>query len=368
MLSRTIISSKASWERIRPLLLHAPKTERAPHIRTQPLRSQSLKGRRQEPCALFRSFSTNGPTLAETKVIAVPQMAESILEGVLASVYKRVGDYTTTLTITKVLVSEGDTVTVGQPVVEVSLESRDLIKGKYSEASKAKHKEEFNKSDLHQEPPKQVKMSRMRMRTAERLKESQNKATFLTTFNEVDMSSVMEFRKQNKDEVLRKHGVKLGFMGLISRASALALKEIPTINASIENDEMIMYRDYIDLIRNIENMKIVDVEKGIADLGTIARDGKLTMGDMAGGTFTISNSGIWGSLFGTPIINVPQTAVPGIYGIQERPVAVNGEAAIRPMMYTALTYDHRLVYGREAVTFLTLVKNHWEDPSNMLIV
>ncbi|GAB1208705.1 hypothetical protein APSETT445_007456 [Aspergillus pseudonomiae] len=216
---------------------------------------------------------------------------------------------------------------------------------------------------------------------SQRLKESQNTTAFLTTFNEVDMSKVIEFRSQNKEGVLQKHSVKLGFMGPVARASALALREIPAINASIENDDTIVFRDYIDLsvavatprglvtpvLRNMESRSIVEIEQGIAELGKKARDGRLTMDDLIGGTFTISNSGIWGSLFGTPIINIPQTAVLGIYGIQQRPVAIDERIEIRPMMYTALTYDHRLVDGREAVTFLTLVKKYLEDPASMLI-
>ncbi|CAI7569586.1 unnamed protein product [Penicillium bialowiezense] len=226
-----------------------------------------------------------------------------------------------------------------------------------------------------------VKMTRIRKRTAQRLKESQNTAAFLTTFNEVDMTRLMEFRKNNKEEVLEKHGVKLGMMGSMARASVLALKEIPAVNASIENDDTIVYRNYVDLsvaasipkglvtpvLRNIESMSILQIEKGIAELVKKARDGKLTMDDLNGGSFTISNSGIWGSLFGTPIINLPQTAVLGTYGIQDRPVAVNGQVEIRPMMYVALTYDHRIIDGREAVKFLVLTKRYLENPETMML-
>ncbi|OJJ06545.1 hypothetical protein ASPVEDRAFT_87844 [Aspergillus versicolor CBS 583.65] len=226
-----------------------------------------------------------------------------------------------------------------------------------------------------------VKMTRMRQTTAKRLKESQNTAAFLTTFNEVDMSRLINFRKKNKDGVLEKHGVKLGFMGPMTRASALALKEIPAVNASIEGGDTIVYRDYVDLsvaaavpkglvtpvLRNVESMSISEIERGIAGLVKKARDGKLTLSDLSGGTFTISNSGIWGSLFGTPIINLPQTAVLGTYGIQDRPVAVDGRVEIRPMMYIALTYDHRIIDGREAVIFLNLIKTYLEDPERMLL-
>ncbi|KAH7138353.1 dihydrolipoyllysine-residue succinyltransferase [Dendryphion nanum] len=231
---------------------------------------------------------------------------------------------------------------------------------------------------------RRVKMNRMRLRIAERLKQSQNTAASLTTFNEVDMSSIMEFRKLYKDEILKKTGVKLGFMSAFSRACVLAMKEIPAVNASIEGPnggDTIVYRDYVDIsvavatekglvtpvVRNAESLDLVGIEKTIADLGRKARDNKLTIEDMAGGTFTISNGGVFGSLMGTPIINLPQTAVLGLHAIKEKPVVVNGKIEIRPMMYLALTYDHRLLDGREAVTFLVKVKEFIEDPRKMLL-
>jgi 2-oxoglutarate dehydrogenase E2 component (dihydrolipoamide succinyltransferase) len=244
-------------------------------------------------------------------------------------------------------------------------------------------------------------MNRMRLRIAERLKQSQNTAASLTTFNEVDMSSLMEFRKLYKDEILKKTGVKLGFMSAFSRACILAMKDIPAVNASIEGPnggDTIVYRDYVDIsvavatekglvtpvVRNTETLDLVGIEKAIADLGkkasrtcsyidddeltcAKARDNKLTIEDMAGGTFTISNGGVFGSLMGTPIINLPQTAVLGLHAIKEKPVAINGKVEIRPMMYLALTYDHRLLDGREAVTFLVKVKEYIEDPRRMLL-
>ncbi|KAE8336524.1 hypothetical protein BDV24DRAFT_141658 [Aspergillus arachidicola] len=231
---------------------------------------------------------------------------------------------------------------------------------------------------------RRVKMNRMRLRIAERLKQSQNTAASLTTFNEVDMSSLMEFRKLYKDDVLKKTGVKLGFMSAFSRACVLAMRDIPAVNASIEGPnggDTIVYRDYVDIsvavatekglvtpvVRNAETMDLVGIEKAIADLGKKARDNKLTIEDMAGGSFTISNGGVFGSLMGTPIINLPQTAVLGLHAIKEKPVAVNGNIEIRPMMYLALTYDHRLLDGREAVTFLVKVKEYIEDPRRMLL-
>lgn len=231
---------------------------------------------------------------------------------------------------------------------------------------------------------RRVKMNRMRLRIAERLKQSQNTAASLTTFNEVDMSSLMEFRKLYKEEVLKKTGVKLGFMSAFSRASVLAMRDIPAVNASIEGEnggDTIVYRDYVDIsvavatekglvtpvVRNAESMDMVGIEKAIADMGRKARDGKLTIEDMAGGTFTISNGGVFGSLMGTPIINLPQSAVLGLHAIKDKPVAVNGKIEIRPMMYLALTYDHRLLDGREAVQFLVKIKEYIEDPRKMLL-
>ncbi|KIJ61512.1 hypothetical protein HYDPIDRAFT_176919 [Hydnomerulius pinastri MD-312] len=225
-----------------------------------------------------------------------------------------------------------------------------------------------------------VKMNRMRLRISERLKESQNAAASLTTFNEIDMSSLMDMRKKYKDEVLKEHDVKLGFMSAFARACALALKEIPAANASIEGEE-IVYRDFVDLsvavatpkglvtpvVRNAEGMGFLEIEKEIAALGKKARDGKLTLEDMAGGTFTISNGGVFGSLYGTPIINLPQAAVLGMHAIKEKPVVVNGQIVIRPIMVVALTYDHRLLDGREAVTFLVKVRDYIEDPRKMLL-
>ncbi|KAF8348699.1 dihydrolipoamide succinyltransferase [Amanita rubescens] len=225
-----------------------------------------------------------------------------------------------------------------------------------------------------------VKMSRMRLRIAERLKESQNAAASLTTFNEIDMSSLMEMRKKYKDEVLKEHDVKLGFMSAFAKACTLALREIPAANAYIEDDE-IVYHDFVDLsvavatpkglvtpvVRNAEAMNFVQIEKEIADLGKKARDSKLTLEDMSGGTFTISNGGVFGSLYGTPIINLPQAAVLGMHAIKEKPVVVNGQIVIRPIMVVALTYDHRLLDGREAVTFLVKVKEYIEDPRKMLL-
>ncbi|SCV04546.1 LAMI_0H16996g1_1 [Lachancea mirantina] len=228
---------------------------------------------------------------------------------------------------------------------------------------------------------RRVKMNRMRMRIAERLKESQNTAASLTTFNECDMSAVLEMRKLYKDEIIKKTGIKFGFMGLFTKACTLAAKNMPSVNGAIDGDQ-IVYRDYSDVsiavatpkglvtpvVRNAESLSVLEVEEEISRLGKKARDGKLTLEDMTGGTFTISNGGVFGSLYGTPIINMPQTAVLGLHGVKERPVTVNGQIVSRPMMYLALTYDHRLLDGREAVTFLKTVKELIEDPRKMTLM
>ncbi len=225
-----------------------------------------------------------------------------------------------------------------------------------------------------------VKMSRLRQTIAKRLKEAQNEAALLTTFNDVDMSAVIEARTRYKDLFEKKHGIRLGFMGFFAKAVALAARDIPSVNASIEGDE-IVYHNYLDLsvavsapkglvvpvVRNADAMSFAEIEKAIADFGKRAKEGTLGMEDMAGGTFTISNGGVFGSLLSTPIVNPPQSAVLGMHRIEERPIAKDGQVVIRPMMYLALTYDHRLVDGREAVTFLVRVKEAIEDPTRLLI-
>ncbi|WP_427969054.1 2-oxoglutarate dehydrogenase complex dihydrolipoyllysine-residue succinyltransferase [Altererythrobacter sp.] len=225
-----------------------------------------------------------------------------------------------------------------------------------------------------------VKMTRMRQTIAKRLKGAQEEAALLTTFNDVDMSAVIEARTKYKDMFAKKHDIKLGFMGFFAKAACLALKDVPAVNAYIEGDE-IVYHDYVDIsvavsapnglvvpvIRDCDKKGFAQIEKDIADFGTRAREGTLTMDDMKGGTFTISNGGVFGSLMSTPIINPPQSAVLGLHRIEDRPIALNGEVVIRPMMYIALSYDHRLIDGREAVTALKIMKEAIEDPTRMLI-
>ncbi|KAL6923812.1 hypothetical protein ACHAPO_011380 [Fusarium lateritium] len=401
---------------------------------------------RAHPLVMLPSMMQTVRTYADS-VIKVPQMAESISEGTLKQFSKSVGDYvaqdeeiatietdkidvavnaTEAGTIKEFLVAEEDTVTVGQDLVRIELggepsgDKKDAPKEeptKSESESKPTPKQESapepkketapapSKPEAPRQPEKKesksesstssgpsmgnreerrVKMNRMRLRIAERLKQSQNTAASLTTFNEVDMSNIMEFRKLYKEDVLKKTGVKLGFMSAFSRACVLAMRDLPAVNASIEGPnggDTIVYRDYVDIsvavatekglvtpvVRNVESMDMIGIEQSIADMGKKARDNKLTIEDMAGGTFTISNGGVFGSLMGTPIINLPQSAVLGLHAIKERPVAVNGKIEIRPMMYLALTYDHRLLDGREAVQFLVKVKEYIEDPRRMLL-
>lgn len=225
-----------------------------------------------------------------------------------------------------------------------------------------------------------VSMSRMRLRIAERLKEAQTNAACLTTFNEIDMSALMSMRSQYKDVFLEKHGIKLGFMSAFVKASVSALEEQPAVNAYIEGKE-IVYHNYCDVsvavasptglvvpvIRNAESLSFAGIEKEIMNYAKKAKDGSLTINEMTGGTFTISNGGVFGSLMGTPILNPPQSAILGMHGVFERPVAVKGNIEIRPMMYVALTYDHRIIDGREAVLFLRRIKDCVEDPRRMLL-
>ncbi len=225
-----------------------------------------------------------------------------------------------------------------------------------------------------------VKMTRLRQTIAKRLKSAQDTAALLTTFNDVDMSAVIEARATYKDLFEKKHGVRLGFMGFFTKAVALAARDVPAVNAQIDGDE-IVYHNYLDVsvavsapnglvvpvVRNADAMSFAQIEKAIGDFGAKAKAGALTMEDMSGGTFTISNGGVFGSLMSTPIINPPQSAVLGLHRIEDRAVVRDGQVVVRPMMYLALSYDHRLIDGREAVTFLKIVKEAIEDPTRLLI-
>ena len=225
-----------------------------------------------------------------------------------------------------------------------------------------------------------VKMTRLRQTIAKRLKDSQNTAAMLTTYNEVDMTEVMSLRTEFRELFEKKHGTKLGFMSFFTKACCHALKEVPEVNAEIDATD-IVYKNYVHMgiaagtptglvvpvIRNADSMSFADIEKSIAEKGKRARDGKLSMDEMQGGTFTISNGGVYGSLMSSPILNPPQSGILGMHKIQERPMAINGEVVIRPMMYLALSYDHRIVDGKGAVTFLVRVKEALEDPRRLLM-
>uniref|UniRef100_A0A6A7FWR6 Dihydrolipoyllysine-residue succinyltransferase component of 2-oxoglutarate dehydrogenase complex, mitochondrial n=1 Tax=Hirondellea gigas TaxID=1518452 RepID=A0A6A7FWR6_9CRUS len=366
-------------------------------------------------------------------VLNVPQMGDSVTEGTIIQFQKKVGDYaevddivvvietdktsidvraTEAGMITNVLAEVDDTVNVEQPLVEIDTsapkpvqETPAPVTTAPTDATPAPEASTswFSsvKAAATSSPPtpaakpkpvvvsvpgsrneRRVAMTRMRLRIAQRLKESQNVAAMLTTFNEIDCSKLISMRKAHKDTFLEKHGDKLGFMSAFVKASTLGLIDQPAINAyfDMENKE-IVYHDYVDIsvavaspkglvvpvLRNTEQMSFADIEGSIANYGKQARDGNLALEDMVGGTFTISNGGVFGSLMGTPIINPPQSAILGMHGIFERPIAINGEVVIRPMMYIALTYDHRIVDGREAVLFLRKVKSCVEDPTTMLL-
>ncbi|HEY5930674.1 MAG TPA: 2-oxoglutarate dehydrogenase complex dihydrolipoyllysine-residue succinyltransferase [Burkholderiales bacterium] len=233
---------------------------------------------------------------------------------------------------------------------------------------------------LGDRPEQRVAMSRLRQRVAQRLVESQSTAAILTTFNEVNMQPVMELRNRYKDKFEKEHGVKLGFMSLFAKAAVHALKKYPVVNASVDGTD-IVYHGYFDIgiavgsprglvvpvIRNVDQLSFADIEKQIADYGKRAQDGKLTIEELTGGTFSISNGGVFGSMLSTPIINPPQSAILGVHATKERPVVENGQIVIRPMNYLALSYDHRIIDGREAVLFLVAIKDALEDPARLLL-
>jgi len=223
-------------------------------------------------------------------------------------------------------------------------------------------------------------MSRIRLRIAERLVQAQQTAAILTTFNEVDMTEVMALRARFKDSFEKKHGVKLSYMSFFSRACVLALQQIPEINAEIRGTDLVYHRHVhmgiavgterglvVPVVRGADRLAFADLEKEIARLGRAARDSKLKLDELAGGTFTITNGGVYGSLFSTPILNPPQSGILGMHKIEKRPVAIDDQVAVRPMMYLALSYDHRIVDGEQAVTFLVSVKERLEDPERMLL-
>ncbi|MDE3235367.1 MAG: 2-oxoglutarate dehydrogenase complex dihydrolipoyllysine-residue succinyltransferase [Bacteroidota bacterium] len=255
-----------------------------------------------------------------------------------------------------------------------------ILKQDVLEALSTPGKKAFAGTELFTRVVRKEKMSNLRKTISRRLVEAKNTTAMLTTFNEVDMGRIMEIRKAHKDKFKEAHGVNLGFMSFFAKACAIALSEWPTVNAYIDGDELV-YHDYADIsiavstprgltvpvIRNVESLSMADVERKVVELATKARDSKLTAEELQGGTFTITNGGVFGSLMSTPIINIPQSAILGMHKIQDRPMAVNGKVEIRPMMYLALSYDHRIIDGRESVSFLVRVKELLENPELLLI-
>lgn len=404
------------------------------------LLSQSTKVFQSSICQILeKQHSSVSPSRlfaseAKAKIVKVPGMGDSISEGTIKVWHKKAGDYVkvddiiVTIETDKIasdiraqeagkivqtFAKETENISVGANLYSIDTTAAPPVEAKAPEkpAEKAQAKEPASPKPAEKpaenpaakpaekpaekpatpSPPSQtvttgrreehrVKMSRMRERIANRLKDSQNTYAMLTTFNEVDMSAIMNLRNDFKDVFLEKHGVKLGFMSAFVKASVIALKEQPAVNAVIDGSE-IVYRDYVDIsvavstptglvvpvLRNCDQLSFADIEKEINRLGKRARDGQLTLEDFAGGTFTISNGGVYGSMFGTPIINPPQSAILGMHAIVNRPVAVNDQVVIRPVMYVALTYDHRLIDGKDAVTFLKTIKHNIEDPRRMLL-
>ena len=351
-----------------------------------------------------------------TMDIIVPTLGESIVEATVSKWLKQEGDYvdvdepiveleTDKVTlevpanisglIEKVIISEGETVEVGQILGSLKKGEKKPSSSKQdvqSEQVPAKNlpiepekeiKKELEVSNPNLKTSKQeerVPMSRLRKAIAKRLKEAQNNAAMLTTYNEVDMTEVMKIRSNFQPDFEKKHSVKLGFMSFFVKASIEALREFPAVNAEINNEEII-YKNYynigvavgtseglvVPVLKNAEHMSFPEIEKNIVSFGTKARDGSITISDMSDGTFTISNGGIYGSLMSSPILNPPQSGILGMHKIQKRPIAINDKIEIRPMMYLALSYDHRIIDGREAVSFLVKVKENIEDPQRILI-
>lgn len=259
-------------------------------------------------------------------------------------------------------------------------ESKISGSGKYGQILKEDLMNEKCSNPSNETKIQRVKMSKLRQTIAKRLKDSQNTAAILTTFNEIDMHNVMSLRSQYKDKFEKKHAVKLGFMSFFTKAVVQALKEIPSVNAEIDGSDII-YKNYYDIgvavgteqglvvpvVRNCDKLSLAEIEKEIGNLGKKAKDGKLSISDMQGGTFTISNGGVYGSLLSTPIINPPQSGILGLHNIVKRPVVVDDKIEIRPMMYIALSYDHRIIDGKEAVTFLVKIKELIEDPARLIL-
>ncbi|EXK38452.1 hypothetical protein FOMG_08843 [Fusarium oxysporum f. sp. melonis 26406] len=450
MLRKTRCQRAAS--QVRPLQYVAWPSRLTPPIAIDAARAhQKIQTPYTPSC---RHFSGSGARYADL-IVQVPSMAESISEGTLATIHKKVGDRigadeeiasieTDKIdvavnaaeegVVAELLAHEGDVVTVGQPIARIETGPRDSattshvpekqssnktaqddpapVQKESGESKSVENKEQAIESstrsarraaptspspasppqpiDEHAVDPKREsslrgehmeKLSRMRKTIATRLKQSQNTCASLTTVQEIDMTALMQWRVKYKEDVAKQYDVRLGYMGAFAKATALAAKQVPEINASIDTDrEVITYRDYVDIsiavsspkglvtpvVRDCDLLSIIELEKEIAIVAQKAK-ARLTMDDLTGGNFSISNPGIFNSLFGTPVINYPQAAVFNMNTIKDRVIAVDGKPEIRPMMYITVTYDHRLIDGREAVSFLNIVKNYIEDPAQMLL-
>jgi 2-oxoglutarate dehydrogenase E2 component (dihydrolipoamide succinyltransferase) len=352
--------------------------------------------------------------MSNITTVEVPSLGESILEATVAKWHKKIGDFlknddllleletekitlevfaTTDGTLTKMLATEGQIVKVGQIIAEISKNDTITLENKNNEPKNIAEKkpEQILQVENPEKDPEQniekkhnfsklrtenkIKMSGIRQTIAKRLKSAQENAAILTTFNEVDLSLIISTRQKYQDKFLKKYGLKLGYMSFFIKASAYALKKIPIINSQIDGD-FIVEKNYCDIgfaiatdqglvvpiIKNCESLSIAEIEREISNLTDKTKSHKLSIEDISGGTFTISNGGVFGSLFSTPILNPPQSAILGMHKIQERPVAVNGQVVIKPMMYLALSYDHKLIDGREAVSFLQTIKDYLENP------
>lgn len=352
-------------------------------------------------------------------VVKTPTMTESITEGILSSWEKKPGDVVMQDEIVAnietdkinlpvnspkngiietLLVNIGDKVVVGSDLFKLDVRDDIAKLEKPKDVKSPEPKPQPQPSSTPLKPSTQsrpittintqsqrsetkTKLTPMRQKISQRLKESQNIAASLTTFNEVDMSAIMDMKSQYKDEISKKYNIKLGFMSAFIKASATVLGELSMVNSRIEGSNTLVTPSYIDIsvavatpkglvtpvIRDCQNKDMIQLEQILAELGEKARQGQITMEDLSGGTFTISNGGVFGSLMGTPIINTPQSAILGMHAIKDRPIVVNGQVVSRPMMYLALTYDHRIIDGREAVTFLVRLKNLLEDPRRLLL-
>ena len=337
--------------------------------------------------------------------VKVPQLSESVAEATLVSWHKKTGEYVKrdenlvdietdkvvletpapqAGVLVKIVKADGGTVTSNEIIATIDTEAKPeegtAEAAPAAAPAPARAMPAVDMGDLGERPEQRVPMSRLRARIAERLVQSQSTAAILTTFNEVNMQPVMDMRAKYKDKFEKEHGVKLGFMSFFVKAAVHALKKYPVVNASVDGND-IVYHGYFDIgiavgsprglvvpiLRNCDQMSLADIEKQIAEFGKRAQDGKLTIEELTGGTFSISNGGTFGSMLSTPIINPPQSAILGVHATKDRPVAENGQVVIRPMNYLALSYDHRIIDGREAVLALVAMKEALEDPARLLL-